>query len=115
MLIFPKRKRPWGAGVFGRLSQLGGSSIYSRGDFGGWLNRRVNSGKSLADHGRVRTGYRHRLASLDDPRGLGVVVRIGTSGDAEACHCDTRHKRNDHDLEVGRAIGAVDRIVHGSL
>ena len=40
-----KRKRPWGAGVFGRLSQLGGrwGLNYPRGDFGGLVKSRVNS------------------------------------------------------------------------
>jgi hypothetical protein len=39
-----KRKRPWGAGVFGRLSQLGVlGSYYPRGDFGGLVKSRVNS------------------------------------------------------------------------
>jgi hypothetical protein len=40
-----KRKRPWGAGVFGRLANLGvvGSSKYSHGAFGGLVKGRVNS------------------------------------------------------------------------
>jgi hypothetical protein len=33
-------------------------------------------------------------------------------GDAEPCDQDTGDKRNDHNLEMGRAISAVDRVVH---
>jgi hypothetical protein len=43
--VSTKRKRPWGAGVFGRLSQLGVVYLgswglnYPRGDFGGLVKR----------------------------------------------------------------------------
>ena len=35
--------------------------------------------------------------------------------DAEARHRDTRNERHDHDFQMGRAICAVDRMVHESL
>src|ERR1700687_2923711 len=72
--------------------------------------------KSLTDRRRVGTRDRHGLAGLDDARGLGVPApRIAASRDAEARHRDTSHQRHDHNLEVGRAICAVDRMVHRSL
>src|SRR5882762_11409551 len=81
-----KRKRPWGAGVFGRLSQLGGLGVL----LSTW--RLWGAGKEprefrkflLAHHGRVRVGDSHRRAGLDDARRLGVgVVRTGAGRDTE--------------------------------
>src|ERR1700730_12027213 len=110
-----KRKRPWGAGVFG--SQLGGSwglLLSTKRLWGaGKEPREFTKSSELADHRRVRTGDGHRLACLDNACGLGVVVRIGTSRNAEAHHRDARNERKDHNLEMCRAISAVDRVVHG--
>src|SRR5437868_1743815 len=114
--IRPKRKRPWGAGVFS--SQLGvvGSSCYPRGDFGGLVKSRVNSQNPvLAHHRGAGAGDGDGVAGLHDAGSLGVFVSTGASRDAEARDRDACHQGHDNDLEMRRAIGAVDRVVHGSL
>ena len=60
--------------------------------------------KNLADHHRVRACHHHRLAGFDGMGGL-AVVHIAAGCDAECRHCDTRHQRHDHDLQMGRTIG----------
>src|SRR4051812_38696002 len=111
-----KRKRPWGAGVFGRLKSTWGLGVL----LSTW--RLWGAGKEpreflqipfLAHHRCGGVGDRDRRAGLDDARRLRVaVIRTGTSGNAKACDRDARDERHDHDLEVGRAISAVDRVVH---
>src|SRR5580704_268738 len=115
----PKRKRPWGAGVFRSSESTWGSWVFHILTWRLWGADKEprEFTKSSADHRHVRACQRHRLAGLDDACGLGIaVVRInGASRDAEPCHRDTRDERHDHNLEVGRAICAVDRMVHGGL
>jgi hypothetical protein len=45
----------------------------------------------------------------------GTSIGVGAGWQAEASYRDASHKRNDHDLEMGRAIGTVNRMVHWSL
>jgi hypothetical protein len=67
--------------------------------------------RSLSDDRRIRTGHRHRLARLDDASGLGVV-RIAAGGETEPGHRDAGHKGDNHNLQVGRAVRCVNRVVH---
>jgi hypothetical protein len=60
--------------------------------------------------------YCHRLASFDNACSLnGCGVGIGrTKQAAEASYPNSGDQRNDHDLQVCRAISAVNRIIHVS-
>src|SRR6516165_4274295 len=70
----------------------------------------------LSNHRGVATGHCHRLAGLEHAGRLRVtVIRTGSSGDTKTDHHDASNQRHDHNLEMGRAIGAVDRVVHGRL
>ena len=113
-----KRKRPWGAGAF-LVVDLGVVGVFyiSTRHLWGLIKSRVNSLKLLlSNHRCVGAGDRNRLAGLHDPRRLRLaVLETAASRDAKACHRDASNERHDHDLEVGRAIRAVDRMVHQGL
>jgi len=108
-----------GERAFSVVCQLGGSWVFqiSTWLFGGLVKDHVNSRNCLLPHHRsVRTGNRNGLAGLDDARGLRIaVIGRAASRNTEAHHGHSSHKRNHHDLEVGRTICAVDRMIHGSL
>jgi hypothetical protein len=63
----------------------------------------------LAGDESIRTADRHRLAGLHDARGLAETVAGAISSQqAETGHSDTRHQGNDHDLEMGGPVCAID-------
>lgn len=56
----------------------------------------------------------HRLAGLRHMRRLVEAVAGGAGRDAEGGHQDACHECDDDDLEMGRAISAVKRVVYGT-
>jgi hypothetical protein len=44
-----------------------------------------------------------------------ATIRAQASRNSEPRHRDAGDERDDHNLTMGRAIRAVDRVVHGSL
>src|SRR5262249_12827927 len=43
------------------------------------------------------------------------VIGRGAGGEGDASNSDSSDKRHYHDLQVGRTVRGMDRVVHGSL
>jgi hypothetical protein len=111
-----KKKTPVGGGRF-RGANLGelGLPLSTR-HFGGLIKLLVNSQNFLSNHRSVRTRDYNRLACLHDARCLRrTVIRHGPSRNSKPCHCDPGYQRQHDDLEVRRAISAVNRMIHPCL
>src|SRR5208282_5163950 len=69
--------------------------------------------EGLSDR-RSLTAQRRRLAGFDQRRGAEIdVADVGEYADNR--HHGRAEKANDYDLQVGRAVGAIHRMVHGIL
>jgi hypothetical protein len=67
--------------------------------------------QDLANGRHARAGDDHRLAGLHDLGGL-LVICAGSGGDAERRDTDSGDQGDNHDLQVGGAIGRVNGVVH---
>jgi hypothetical protein len=75
------------------------------------LARGRANGAVLANNHRTGASRQYRLPGFDDTCALGRAD-VDPGGQAEANSSDTYHQSDDHDLQVRRAIRAVNRMVH---
>ena len=111
----PQKENARGERAFswGQLGGTVGSSIIHTVLWGAGKAPREFAKLYLSHHHCVRTRYHNRLACLDDTRGLRrAVIRERASRNSKTCHRDAGDQRQHHDLEVRRAISAVNRVVH---
>ena len=103
------KSRPWGKGgsVVRPPWGEGGSVVRPPRGEGGAVKKLANDRSSRARHRNRFAGF-HHLGAL-------ALIGRGTCRNCETGDRNAGHKRHDHDLEMGRAISRVHRVVHDSL